>query len=439
MGAPDLSVKRLIAGTAAATAANVVGRTVNVAFPLVILAQYAPDQHTDGFFLTLALSFFFSGSLANALTDATVPVVVQTHGVPTLRFRAAWAALCAAAFLVAWSLALALAPAGRPTLALGGALMVTAGVLSAFPSATLYAHHRYLAPGLLWLARLPAFLALPLLPDGSEQLGWFAVCVGLADVLRLEVLRRMARRLPPSSAESKATPMLGFGKHYLSIVLSSALAGLNPIVDRWIASLSGPGDISVLDLAERFFGIVGSLATVGFATVALVHLSTPSRGRPGTTWWQTVRITILWGVAWTTVGLVFGVVALPPLCSQWLALSPPQQAALEATYTNYTYGILPLLLGILAVRQLYSEGQARRVPPIAVVSLLLNALLSYGLFRLLGVSGIALATTLVYCVTAALLLAATRKVETGRSARRLLHTEEHAGVETQMSLPRERL
>jgi peptidoglycan biosynthesis protein MviN/MurJ (putative lipid II flippase) len=432
MGTPDSTARRLIVAAATATAAHVVGRAVNVAFPLVLLGLHRPDAHTDAFFLTLAIGFFFFGTLANALTDATVPVLLREGKGPAARHQITWALGSAAAFLAAWTVAVHIPQVGGAPLAIGGTLMVLAGVLAAFPSARLYAGHRFAAPGLLWLLRSLPLLAFVALARDSEAVPWFALGIGLADALRLLSLRHLSTRLPARVPDSHDAPSTIPRTHYVWVVMASAVAGLNPIIDRWIVSLGAPGEVSVLELAERFFGVVGALATVGFANVALVHLS----GREGgANWAYSVRATMAWGALWTTVGLAAGLVALPQLYRHWLDLTTTQQAWLDAAYASYTLGIVPLLLGVLSVRRLYAGGWAHWVPPVAVLSLLLNALASYLLFRVMGVPGVALATTLVYCVTAALLLWAVRRLDLGESTRRLLRTEQCSSVEAQVPVP----
>ena len=68
---------RTISAVGVATIANLVGRAANVTLPLAVIAAFGANVNTDRFFLVLAVGFFCYGTVANAIAESTVPLLVS--------------------------------------------------------------------------------------------------------------------------------------------------------------------------------------------------------------------------------------------------------------------------------------------------------------------------------------------------------------------------
>lgn len=379
-----------------ATLGQSVGRVATLLTPLLILSVHPADAQADRFFLLLAVSFYFSGSIANALTEAGVPLYAQSRYSPKTLSCGVVAVLLAVLFYGGWQW---YSPQPDIRYGIAGALIVGSGIAAAFPTAALFVAGNYLVSGVTWLMRLVPLLLFIMLADQSEHaLVWLALGFGVADLGRYGLIALAASKKLERGAASESPPKVLH--HYMAVIAGVLISGLNPLVDRFIAGLGPVGAISVLDLGERVYQVFGALASVGFSPVVLVRLSRESQARTDCrTWFRLMKLTAYWSGLWASLGMVSLMLWGNTLLSLSMQLSPEQiQMALECCY-YFLLGLPPLLLGAVCIRQLIVTRRHRWLVAMAVVSLVLNALTSYLLFLVMGTPGIALATSLVYVFT----------------------------------------
>ena len=187
-------------------------------------------------------------------------------------------------------------------------------------------------------------------------------------------------------------------------VCSSSLSGLNPLVDRFIASSIEEGSVSQLELIERLASLFLLIPTVGVLQVLNVEIN--KKINNFVEWdcvnflgkilllamvWSALCILILWlfheylfsifgGKTWGDVdAFYYGLVILT-------AMAPA------------------LFVGMVGVRILLAMNRGRSVLYLSAFSLVFNAATSFQLGKLFGVNGILIATILTYSVTALFLI-----------------------------------
>lgn len=394
-----------------ATVANLTGRAANVALPLAVIAIYGADSHTDLFFLIMALGFFCYGTLANAITESTVPLLISSQRrLPPINVLK-YAGAISFFFLVLgciwqWSF-----KQFSIIYAAALALMMGAGIANGVFSGILYVQERYAPTGFTWALRFIPLIALVIMHPSQEPLPWLALGIGAMDWLRCAILICCSRA---SRAKGEAIDLKLFVNRYRTtygtVLIAMLVMGFNPLVDRLIAKLSGPGGISILDASDRLYCILGVLCTMGLMTVLLTRFSKDAiKGRLESGWHHVLRMIALWCLAWMIAGAVAGYWGVDWWLTKGTVLSPDQCTAVKQAYWYYLIGLPVFTLGVVYTKRLQALHRTTILVWTAVLAVALNLIASLVLRIALGIPGIALATSLVYTVTAIVLITAAHR------------------------------
>lgn len=402
---------KTIQAVSVATISNLTGRAANVALPLAVIAVYGADSHTDLFFFVMALGFYCYGTLANAITESTVPLLISSQRrlppVNVLKYAGAISLfILVPGCIWHWSF-----NQFHILYAVALALMVGAGIANGVFSGVLYVQERYAPAGFTWALRFVPLVVLVMTYPHPEPLPWLALGIGAMDWLRCAILIRCSR---DSGAMEEAIDLKHFIHRYRStygtVLAAMLVMGFNPIVDRLIAQLSGPGGISILDASDRLYGILGALCTMGLMTVLLTRFSKEaSKGRLESGWPHVLRMVAWWCLAWMIAGAVAGYWGLDWWLSKGTVLKPDQCAAVKQAYWCYLIGLPLFTLGVVYAKRLQALQRTTILVWTAVLAVVLNLITSLILRMALGIPGIALATSLVYTVTAIVLITAAHR------------------------------
>ncbi|MEJ2155780.1 MAG: lipid II flippase MurJ [Desulfobacteraceae bacterium] len=393
-----IAMGQFFAAVGAATLANAVGRAANVLIPLALVGIY---------FLVLALAFYFYSTLSYAATEASVPISIQydrslsSQAVVKIGF-----AVATAMFLISSAICFI----GNRTgigYAAGLALMSGAGIANGFASGFLHASSRYVLTGLTWALRIAPFSLFVASRQPVENLYILAIGIGMADWLRLGLLVFMRPKASPSHQLWNASTYLK--RHlssYIPLVMAMLIMGMNPIVDRLIASISGPGSLSVLDAADRLFGIFSTLCTLGMMTVLLTRLSQAVSDKGLDRAWPSIfKMAVIWSGIWLMIGGTIGFCVFGGWIPETTPLSEFQSQTVATTYWYYLPGLIPFAISIVHIKRLQAVQRNWMLAILSSGMVLLNVVSSLGLHAALGVPGIALATTIVYTVYSVILAA----------------------------------
>lgn len=393
-----------------ATAANLIGRVANVLVALSVITFCGADASTDRFFFILAITFFFFGTVANAITTATTPLLIS--GKLTLNNSS----ICIAGGSVTailwvagaiWSLLITPLPAGY-IFALG--LMSGAGIANGFSTGTHYAEERFLLPGITWSLRLIPLALFVAFSPLADKLAWLAIGIGLADWTRFGLLVRGSAPSTIDSRQPDLSAMVRAFPSYGKVIAASVIMGLNPIIDRMIAGLSGPGAVSILEAGERIYMMLASVSTIGVMVVLLTRLSQEAaEAQLETNWPQTIRITTVWNGFWVLIGVAAGYWGLAWWLGAFTPLSPGDARAAQWVYWCYLIGLPAFAFGLTYAKRLQALQRWWVMVGIAVLSIVINIPASLILRKWIGIPGIALATTLIYSINLIVLMFAVRR------------------------------
>ena len=199
------------------------------------------------------------------------------------------------------------------------------------------------------------------------------------------------------------------GRDLAPILGGEMLVALNLIVDKGFAAMLPVGSVSTLEFADRARVIPQTLLQSSLAMVAFASWSNLRAQGAINKAREAVDQALRWTLALSTpvlAGMFIGRLVLTELMFQRGAFTPEDTAATASVLGWYLPGILPNLLGILAVRAHVVEHNLSIIFWLGSVSVLCNAALNVVLMESMGLEGLALSTTLNMLVVPALYLIA---------------------------------
>lgn len=409
--------------TLSAGAGTLLGNVTGVVLPFAITLVYGSGRVTDGYFLAAA-SANFVVILMVAIESVCVPYYARVRVdegaggaalAGKLLRRSFWAssAMVALAYLAT---ALVVVPHGglSPTerhrvlvlLLVLAPLPVVAALSSVLASAH-YAYGRFGLPTATQALRSAAALLCVLGGELGLPLVVAAGALTVGELVRMVVL---LVRLPcprPSLADVlHRGPLDGYWSTALPSVLSMVIVGVNPVIDKAVAAGTGPSGITTLELAEKLFYVPtilfgGMIASVLSSEWASVYVRTGSRRAVAPQFWRAQRVVLGAAGGLTAVG-VLAVLLVGPAAGRALGLHDGRQ--FTAVLCLYLVG-LPAAFFIEVSGRLITTLRVNKVLPwVSSLALVLNLVLDLAGRAVLGLSGIALSTSLVRA-SAALVMA----------------------------------
>lgn len=273
--------------------------------------------------------------------------------------------------------------------------------LFALLSGVLNAHGRFAESGFVPVLMNLVFIAAMAL---AVQMGWdmgttLAWTVPITGIAQLAYTWRAAKRIGfnPRFTLPKMTPDL---KRLLVIAGPSLLAGgvvqINLLVSRQVAS-GTEGAISWLVYADRLYQLPLGVVAIAVGTVLLPELSRRLRAGDAVGGRESFNRGTEFALALTLPAAVALVVIALPLCAvlyQRGAFGPQDAQNTALALAVYGMGLPAFVLHKVFQPLYYAREDTRRPFHYAVISMVVNAGLAFGLMPLVGFIAAALATTL---------------------------------------------
>jgi peptidoglycan biosynthesis protein MviN/MurJ (putative lipid II flippase) len=388
MGPTPTIVIRALFRVGQSSAGEVIGRAVNLVLPFAILALHSVDLLTDTFFLALAVAFFVQGTLANVVSSIQITELVKDNSRRSIRTFLPWvlAAGVLSGSVALWFTVSSLAVTAAVVASLSVMLAAGAGLLAAPAVAVLNADHRYFMPGITWSFRIFPLIAYVLWAPDTPKLHWLLAGIALADSLRTWVLLRLASgRLTLRGDEA-----LTFPTDALYLMMGSAIAGLTPLAARWIAAFGDAGGVSVFEAADRTYGAVASLATIGIGNVILVYLARLSGTDDEHRVWRWILLSgSIWSLLWLILAMLIWAI-FPSLVGFLQQQSGTTLVEMRSTFLALCVGLPGFIMCLVLSRRILTLGLARRLLPVAVAGLAVSVTVGWLLSGHLGTTGVAL-------------------------------------------------
>jgi putative peptidoglycan lipid II flippase len=398
-------------------------RASTALLPFLLATWFGRSEATDLYTLIAAV-FALAGSLvfASFQDSALVPIAVDVERrdpaeMPrlagalfayTAAIGVALAALVASAAGL-WFRARA-APAAAALVApmvLGFALQLPFLALRSLASALLAARFRFVPDAVAGLAGVATTVALA---AGGRRLGLaavpFAIAGGEVVAASWLVVALYRAGLPIVRLLTWARPpaLRRFVRLVSAEIGGSAVVRVNPIVDQLVAGTVGiVGGGTMLRLTGDLAGMPAALLGSTFLSVLLSHLSIAgAEGRRREVRRTVVRsVLVVAGVLGVAAALLF--VARVPVVRLIYGRGVMDASALDAMARILPYhliGLAPFGVLLVLVRAHVSLGNSRIMAGMGLANAGVNLALDLVLGRVLGLGGIALATSLVNVVVA---------------------------------------
>lgn len=426
------SVNRSIFGAALIVAAfTVVARLVSVAKELVVAGSFGTGDALDAYLIAFLLPSFTISVVAGSFNAALIPTFIKVRDQqghePAQRLLSTvmfWTlALLGAAVLVLFASARWLLPLIAsgfsaeklaltralfylllPVLVLSGFSTLWSAILNAGQTFALPALVPVITPCVIIAAILAAGKAWGIYAVAGATLGGAVVETGfLGWQLKQRGYRLWPRRHPGDAA---AREVLG---QYLPMVAGALLMSSTLLVDQSMAAMLGPGSVAALNYGNKVVSVIVSIGSLAISTAILPHFSRMVAADD----WGNIRHTL------KTYSRLILLSALPITCILVFWSEPMTRLLFErGTFTARDTGVVSpvatglamqipfFLVGIVGVRLLNAMGKSRSIMLICLVNMLVNVVANYVLMKYIGISGIALSTSLVYLISCALIFGA---------------------------------
>ena len=402
-----------------ATTGNVLGKSLGFLIPLFIAAWFGVGVQTDVFFFVYGLILYLTEIFSSSLASNIVPFIADIRakneeGVSVFVSRLISVGLIAlpafvGAFLLILSPFLELVTnfSGNANLLLIQLLVATSPlfvllVLSSILGGILNAYFRFglpaVSPGIRAIICIGVIFVL------KNRLGIYSVVLGyiVGEIVRLLVFLYLLLkgRIISLRFDLKIdTELMHFVKVFSFQALSMIAIGLNPVVDKIMASWLGPGNVSILQYADRLYYIPVIFVSSGLIVVILSrwsdrHYRIEGGNINALKKDMKMAMMVVAGLAifLTIVLYVFsrGIVSLAYGRGDFpLGLL----GIVRKTFLFYLVGVTFYLLSQVIVRAHLVVKNTKVLLKTAIISGIFNILLNFLLMPYMGIRGIALATS----------------------------------------------
>jgi putative peptidoglycan lipid II flippase len=391
-----------------------------ILFQWFLLTMLGPGIETDALFAGMTIPQLFATIISASMTHVLVPIFAGESR--DKQRREAWSLLIVyGVIFAAITSALALtaqwwAPltvlgfsAQAKSLATSFAQISVIGIvftgINAVQTAFAFAQRRYiwadLAPMIANVAAL-ALLVLLLPRYGAAAAAWIAVFR-----LALQTLLMFRGMGAPNRPDFK-TPTIGLAWQRLRpLILGASYYKMDPLVDRFLLSSMVPGTLSLFYLAQQLYGAASQVMVKAFAVPAITRLSVANKADDTAAFSQDLRRTSL-----IMTGVGAALIACLILVGQPVLSLMLEHGKFNAGDSRLLWLILVLscgqfiwgALGGLVAGAFYASGDTRTPTWLGSVSFTISIAVKIAMFRCYGVYGLAIAVTIFFSMTIALML-----------------------------------
>jgi putative peptidoglycan lipid II flippase len=390
---------------------NLAGRVTNSFLFIAIANLYGTSQHTDWFFFVYAVAYFFIGISYYSTESALVAV---WHKLPISEhadlFRAAWHIFIyysLAIFLILEFFGLFLAPIhGIPYPEVMTAAFICF-ILSLQPSLAFFSsffssykqfQQKYIFP-ILHLSFRTVGVLFFLLFFQNRTITILALSYLFGEVVRLSFLmdKKLIKNVFKESVSADTRSFKTVYSHVSWMTIALMGTVINPVIDLAMVGRFGDGSVTLVEYANRLRGIP-VLALSGLAVYYLGEWSHQHNRTINKLTWNTVN-RALKPVLFLSVPAVIVLIVSEPIWIPLVFFSKKFSTEAISQLQNLLYwyfpGVIFLAGNLILSRAALVVQQEKTMAFITVAASVVNVVLNFFLLRMIGLEGVALATTIV--------------------------------------------
>lgn len=418
---------RIVRDAVLTTSLSTIGRGVGFAIPFFVAAWFGVNADTDAFFFAYGLVILLAGVFAPVVESVLVPFVAEIKTQDELAVRSFLGTALVVSTLGLAAVGAVLVLVSKPILAVVSNFpdesvdLIGRLLLETFPlfvlltatsllSGALNAYRFFALPAVSPALRAAA--ALLIIFIFRQKMGVHSIALGyvVGEGVRLAALLFQAARkgIAPSLASLVLdSRLLGFLKTASYQIVGMAVLAFNPVIDKTMASWLTPGSVSILEYANRLYEIPLAFVTRGLFVVLLSHWSArfyegfESRFRRNVV---NTAMLVGGGAAVLSVVLILFRAPLAGLVYGHGEFPEGHLPTVCAVWAFYLVGLGPTLFGRVFGRAHLVLKNTRLLMIVGMVNVCLKIALNLALIRSLGLSGLALSTTITYSGLAVVLM-----------------------------------
>jgi len=415
-------VRPLVRDTVNTTVLSTVGKTVGFLVPFFIAAWFGVSSETDAFFFAYGLILFLAGIFAPVVESVIVPYIAEARSKneDIGRFVGNILGIGSVGLVVLTVLLLlfvkpilsVITRFDEQTLRLIYRILVETSPLiillvwTSVLAGTLNAYKKFAFPAIS-----PAFRAivnLIIIFTFKDRYGVHSIAFGYVagELVRLTILLIVANRLDLFKLRLSfqfKSKLVEFLKTASYQIIGMAAVGLNPFVDKTMATWIGKGSVSILHYADRLYMIPVTFMTTGLMVTLLSHWSQ----RYAEKGIQRLRNDVKKAAKVVTfITLPIAIVLIlfhKPIVKLAFGRGTFDQALLSEVgyvWICYLFGFVSYVIARVYVRGLLVIRKTKSILIVSVVKNLSNILLNWIFMSIWQVKGIALATSFVSLIEA---------------------------------------
>ena len=410
---------RIFRAAGSVLAAGAVVKIASTCKEFVVAGVYGRSDAMDAFLVAFLVPNLLINLIAESMNQALIPTLIRVRireGHERARQLLSSSMLSMSGLLIAATVIMAVLARGLfPLLGSGFAagkldlavrlfygllpVVLLAGIASTC-TAVLNTLDRFALPALAQLAMPVSIVGGTLLLHTRWGI-WALVCatslgalVHAATVAGLMSARGYGVRF---EWNSKSEPAREVAHQYVPVLLSSVVASGGLLVDQAMAAMLPAGSVSALVFANRFVSVVVTLMSGTLASVVTPHLSSMIAQRD---WEQCRRTLRTWsrGMVIASVPiamiLIAGAQPLVRVTLQHGAFGAQDTAVVKSVLAMYAIQIPFFVVSRVYYRFVVAMRRTDIVLYCGLLNLALDVVLNLVLMRMMGVAGIALATSL---------------------------------------------
>ncbi len=421
----DKSANRRIFAAAVTVGGLTIGvKLVSTVKEMVIAHQFGVNDGLDAFFIAYLLPAFAINVVAGSFNAALIPTYIKVHeheGQAAAQRLFSSVMVWSVALLVAVSILLGLAASHiLPILGSGFSIEKLALTRSLFfillPILTLTGVTTIWGALLNARERFARMAITPILTPVAvvvvvyglgDRWGVFAIAIAMVIgavtecMLLAGGLRRAGVSLIPRW-HGMNPAIRQVVKQYMPMVAGASLMSSTLLIDQSMAAMLGPGSVSILNYGNKVTAVI-----LGIGSTALSAAVLPQFSRMvATDDWRGVRHTLKTYarlILLTTIPLTLLLIlfsrTLVSLLFERGAFTVEDTLAVVPVLSLYILQTPFYILGMLVVRLISALGGNHILMWGTAISFILNITMNFLLIRWLGVSGIALSSTVVYVIS----------------------------------------
>lgn len=416
----------IVRDTITTTVLTIVGRSVGFFIPFFIASWYGIKGETDAFFFVYNIILFLTNIFSIVIEMVVVPFVAEARAlkkdiysfvVGIFIFSSAILAGVSLLFIILGKPLINLVTSFSPeAMSLISSLMweilplLFLSTWSGLLAGTLNAYKAFQIPAASPMIRALVILGFTFL--FKDTLGIHALAWGYVagEACRLLILFGFFNRHCPRQAHlswetlwnTKESVWQFFNTSFY-MILGMTLVGLNPIIDRIMASWLGEGSISLIEYADKLFYLPTTLLSMGFLTVLLSHWSDKFYKQNDYTSMRTDIMKAIKLIMPVSVGITILLFLFRVNLVQYVYgrgnITPEKLVIISTLFGIYMLGVTPYVVGTVFSRSIIIQKNTKLLLKVSAIKNILNIALNLIFIYFIGTTGIVISSTVNNYVT----------------------------------------